>query len=368
MAGGDEYIGELISATPVGETMQSHVSIVLEASRRRRVETAISLAQSAIGGSDIDSIIATINTAGQKADAAHITDMRDMLSATLDAIQAAHEGKEQTGFIPCGFKDIDRKITGFIRGDVSVVGGRPSQGKSSWVISAAIHAALSGKRVHIVSLDSPVQAIGRRILATTARVGLQDIRNGTITPSVMSKLSTQVSALVGQQLTVDDSSRTIAKVRETATILKRKGGLDLLIVDYLQQVSCGGKSRYDDVTGVSAGLKAIASELDCAVVAVSQLSRNGEGRRPVLADLRESGQIEQDAYLVLFPYRPEVNEDEGAICSCNVCAKRGLIVGEHAEMIIAKQKEGPANIVIPMAWDGEIATFSDLAWERNDDF
>jgi len=367
--GGEAHIGDLISCVPTSGHIDAYVDLVADASMRRRVDAALLGGKVNLeSGADVQSVIADIQHAATSDHSESCMMVDEVLRETFKDMEAAMRGEETDAFIPSGFIDLDRKITGFIRGDVSVIGGIPSMGKSSLAIQAGMHAAISGKSVNIITMDAPAKAVGRRILSGLSHVGLQNIRDGKMTHEQSGRVSNAMNRIVEANLGIDTLPRpTIDRLRTAALKFKAKRGLDLLIVDYLQQISGGMGKRYEDVTAVSSGLKSLAAELDCALVAVSQLSRNAIGRRPIMSDLRESGQIEADAYLILFPYRPEVHTDSTDICDCSVCAARGLKIGEHAEVIIAKQKEGAAHVVVPVAWDGECASFGNLSQRGFDD-
>jgi replicative DNA helicase len=240
--------------------------------------------------------------------------------------------------VPSGFKDLDDLTTGFQKGDLIIVGGRPSMGKTAFALNIAQYVGLElGEPVAIFSLEMAKEQLAFRMLCSEAMVNSSSIRKGFVKKEDWHKLTNAASNLTNAPIFIDDSSSiTALELRAKARRLKMERGLSLIIVDYLQLMRGKGsfERREQEISDISRSLKALAKELNVPVIAVSQLNRSVEQRRPpkpILADLRESGAIEQDADVILFLYRDEIyNKD----------AKKGL-----AEVIIAKQRNGPTGSV-----------------------
>jgi replicative DNA helicase len=240
--------------------------------------------------------------------------------------------------VPSGFKDLDDMTTGFQKGDLIIVGGRPSMGKTAFVLNIAQHVGLESREpVAIFSLEMAKEQLAFRMLCAEAMVNSNSIRKGFIKKEDWHKLTSAASKLTDAPVFIDDSSGiTVLEVRAKARRLKIEHGLSLVIVDYLQLMRGKGsfERREQEISDISRSLKGLAKELSVPVIAVSQLNRSVEQRRPptpILADLRESGAIEQDADVILFVYRAEIYDKD---------ANKG-----HAEVIIAKQRNGPTGTV-----------------------
>jgi len=245
-------------------------------------------------------------------------DIRELLRRTVDRIDELH---------------------GLQPGDLVIVAGRPSMGKTSWALNVAEHAAIKDKLpVAIFSMEMPGEQLAMRLLSSLGRIDQHKIRSGRLDEEDWPRLSSAVQILSEAPLYIDDTAAlTPAELRARARRLKREHGLGLIIVDYLQLMQVPGtrENRATEISEISRSLKALAKELHVPVVALSQLNRGVEQRpnkRPMMSDLRESGAIEQDADLIVFLYRDEVyNEDS---------PDKGV-----AEVIIGKQRNGPVGTV-----------------------
>jgi len=260
------------------------------------------------------------------------------------------QGREVTG-LATGFIDLDRMTSGLQKGELIIIAARPSMGKTALAINIAQNAAVShNATVAIFSLEMSKESLLRRMLASQAGVDQRNLQTGFLGKEDHSKLQNALGQLVDSRMFIDDTAGiSLAEMRAKARRLKQNsGGLDLIVVDYLQLMSAtlssaGGKhyeNRTQEVSAISRGLKALSKELDVPVVALSQLSRaserRGDDKRPMLSDLRESGSIEQDADVVAFIHRDsyynrtdELSEDEKA----------------KSEIILAKQRNGPTGTV-----------------------
>ncbi|MHB8288970.1 MAG: replicative DNA helicase [Acidimicrobiales bacterium] len=280
--------------------------------------------------------------------------IRDLLEKSLDRIEDLNgRGQEITG-VPTGYTDLDERLSGLQPSNLLIVGARPSMGKTSFALGMAAHAAVhSHIPVLLFSLEMSHLEITQRMLCAEAKVDASRLRNGRLLDPDWSKISTAVGRLGEAPIFIDDNPNlTAMDIRAKARRLKSKVPLGLVIVDYLQLMSgrSSAENRQVEVSEISRGLKILARELAIPVVALSQLSRNLETRadkRPVLADLRESGSLEQDADVVLFIYRDEVYNADSP--------DRG-----SAEIIVSKHRNGPTGST-QLAFIDRYALFANMA-------
>jgi replicative DNA helicase len=258
--------------------------------------------------------------------------------------------------VPSGFKDLDQMTLGFQPSDLVIVAARPSMGKTAFVLNVAQYAAIEANvPTAIFSLEMSTESLLMRMLASEGYVDAQRLRSGALTAQDASNLA-KAAALLGQApIWIDDTpGLSVLELRSRARRLKSQNDIKLLIVDYLQLVQgpANSESRQQEVSMISRSLKALAKELKIPVLALSQLSRaseqrGGENRKPQLSDLRDSGAIEQDADVVLFIYRPEMNErpyDEAGNPRM-VPGTSDIPLDGYAEVIIGKQRNGPTGYV-----------------------
>jgi len=266
--------------------------------------------------------------------------LRDLLAASLDHLEHLYARGDTITGIPTGYADLDDRLAGLQRSNLVVVGARPAMGKTSFALGIVSHAAVHARvPVLLFSLEMSHLELTQRMLCSEAAVDATRMRNGRLLESDWPKISDAIGRLGDAPIYIDDNPNlTVMDIRAKARRLKAREGLGLVVVDYLQLMSGHAKSRAEnrqvEVSEISRGLKVLARELDIPVIALSQLSRNLEMRqdkRPVLADLRESGSIEQDADVVLFIYRDEIYNPDPTV--------RGT-----AEIIIAKHRNGPTGV------------------------
>jgi len=311
--------------------------------------------------------------------------------ALIEAINMAGEAYSRDGSLSgtaTGLTDLDRLMGGLQRSDLVILAARPAMGKTSLATNIAFSVAraykaeplpdghmktVNGGVVGFFSLEMSAEQLATRILAEQAEISSSDIRRGNIHESQYAKLVDTSNLMAQVPLYIDDTGGiSIAQLSARARRLKRQKGLDLLIVDYLQLLSGSkkaGENRVQELTEITTGMKALAKELEVPIIALSQLSRQVESRddkRPQLADLRESGSIEQDADVVLFVYRDEyylANKEpkEGTQDHLEWQAEMEKVHG-RAEIIIAKQRHGPTGTV-QLQFQANLTRFSDLARE-----
>jgi replicative DNA helicase len=281
--------------------------------------------------------------------------IKELLSASLDRLEALYDRGETITGLPTGYNDLDERLAGLQPSNLVIVGARPGAGKTSFALGMAAHAAMEAHQpVLFFSLEMSHLEVTQRLLSAEARVDAVRMRNGRLLESDWPKISHAIGRLGEAPIYIDDNpNTTVMEIRAKSRRLKSKlGGLGLIVVDYLQLMSGRSKAenRQVEVSEMSRGLKIMARELEVPVVALSQLSRNLEARadkRPMLADLRESGSIEQDADVVMFLYRDELYNPESP--------DRGT-----AEVIIAKHRSGPTGVT-QLAFLDHYTRFANMA-------
>ena len=265
--------------------------------------------------------------------------IKEVVKESFEVIEARYEKKEKVTGLPTGFTDLDDLTSGLHPGDLVVVAGRPSMGKTAFSLCVAQYAAIQkGKSVGIFSLEMSREQLVLRMLCAEAWIDGNKLRSGYLSHEDWPRLTAAAGRLSEAPIYIDDGAALpILEMRAKARRLKAERGLSLLIIDYLQLAQGRGQeyTREQEISGISRSLKALAKELSIPIIAVSQLSRAVESRvdkRPMLSDLRESGAIEQDADLVIFLYRDEVyNERTEA---------KGI-----SEVLVRKQRNGPVGTV-----------------------
>ena len=266
-----------------------------------------------------------------------------ILKNTFEYIERLYERKEHVTGVATGFEKLDLETSGLQPADFIIIAGRPSMGKTAFVLNIAQHVGIHLRgRVLVLSLEMSAQQIVQRMLCSEAKVDSQAVRTGYLSSADWHRLTAAAGRLSEAQIFIDDSpGLTVLEARAKARRMKAEHGLDLLVIDYLQLMRgrASMESRQQEISEISRSLKALAKELGVPVVALSQLSRAVESRaqrdfRPQLSDLRESGALEQDADVILFLYRQSQYKDELPPEEANV-----------AEVIIGKQRNGPVGTV-----------------------
>lgn len=356
--GGTEYLIELIRFVPTTAHLKHYLDIVLEKSTLRKLITASSEITQVCYGEKFsleETLLfaekAIFDIVMKRTGTQQLTPIREVIKATLAQIEELVKNKGKINGVPTGFIMLDRLLTGLHPGELVLVGARPSMGKTSFVMNIAAYAAHRGKSVAIFSMEMPNEQLAMRMLCGDARVNMQRIRSGSLSDKDWERLAAALAPLSETQMYLDDSaSLTPAQLRSRCRRLMMEKGLDLVVIDYMQLMSADGRveNRQLEVSEISRKLKGIALELKVPVLACAQLSRANVKRtgsvRPVLSDLRDSGSIEQDADVVMFLHRPYYyNKEEGVDPS-------------EAEVIVAKQRNGPLDTVI-LNWNEDFTLF-----------
>ncbi len=367
--GGPAYLGALAQNTPSALNIRRYAELVRErAVQRRLAQVATEIAEAALSpaGKEVaqlldeaESRIFEIGEAGMRAGQG-FKDIKQELARVFERLDDLYHRENQSGVtgIPTGFVDLDDRTAGLQPGDLIIVAGRPSMGKTAFALNVAEHVAVdNGLPVAVFSMEMSGMQLSARVLGSIARVDQHKMRTGRLTDEEWQRLSHAMGKLHEAPVFIDETAALNAlELRARARRLKRQcGKLGLVVVDYLQLMSASsqGENRATEISEISRSLKALAKELDVPVVALSQLSRAVESRndrRPMMSDLRESGAIEQDADVILFIYRDEVYFPDKP-------EARGL-----AEVIIGKQRNGPIGKV-ELTFLGQYTRFENRARE-----
>jgi replicative DNA helicase len=358
--GGASYLAALVDGVPTAANVTSYSKIVREKAVLRQLITGatdiVSRGYEEKGDIDefLDNAEKIIFEIAQRRVGAGFTTVRDIVRDSFKAIEALYEKKALITGVSTGFKDLDRLTSGLQKSDLIIVAGRPSMGKTAFALNVAENAAVEGQKVcAIFSLEMSREQLVQRMLCSRGEVDAQKLRGGFLSESDWPKLTRAAGILSEAPLFIDDSpGLTVLEVRAKARRLQREHGLDLIMVDYLQLMRGAARleSREREISDISRSLKALAKELSVPVVALSQLNRGVESRtdkKPQLADLRESGAIEQDADVIAFIYRDEMYNPSSPD------------VGK-AEIIVGKQRNGPTGRVM-LSFRKNITRFDDLA-------
>ena len=354
-----EFMKDLLMVVPTSANIKQYVNIVSEkATLRRMIRLNEEIASNCYAGNEslefiLDDTEKRIFEICQNRTTSDFVPIREVVANTMHKIELASRNRGSVTGIATGFIDLDYRTAGMQPSDLVLIAARPSMGKTAFVLNIAQHVAFKlHKAVAIFSLEMSKEQLVNRMLSLESKVSGQNIRTGQLSDAEWEKLA-ETAGIIGQSnLMIDDTQGiTIAELRSKCRKFKLEKGLDIIIIDYLQLMSGGGRSesRQQEISEISRSLKAIARELNVPVLALSQLSRAVEQRpdhRPMLSDLRESGAIEQDADVVMFIYRDDYYNKE--------TEKPGV-----AEIIIAKQRNGPIGTV-ELAWLADYTKFANL--------
>lgn len=362
--GGQAFLAELESGVPTAANVEYYGHLVEEGATKRKLIsaggriTALGFDESTPASQALDTAEGVIFNIAEGRITQDFVALKDILKTTWDQIEQIHKDQSVLSGVPSGFNDLDAKTGGFQKSDLIIIAARPGVGKTSLTLNVAQHAAIQYKiPVAIFSLEMSEQQLVTRLLCSEASVDSYRLRTGLLKDAEWPRIAQAMGALSEAQIYIDDSPNvSVMEMRTKARRLKSANNLGLIIVDYLQLMQGRNQeNRVQEVSEISRSLKGLARELQIPVIACSQLSREPEKRldhRPQLADLRESGGLEQDADLVLFIYRERFYND-------NVAEDRRNI----AEIIIAKHRNGPTG-KLELLFIDEQAKFANLDRRR----
>lgn len=366
--GGLAFISDLASSTPTASNINAYAQIVNErATVRSLISVAHEIADSGFnpeGRSSAELIdeaeSKVFRIADERPSSGGPESIRPVLTRAVDRIDQLYQTKGALTGVSSGFQDLDRMTSGLQASDLVVVAGRPSMGKTAFMMNLAESAAINGTDpVVVFSMEMPSESLIFRMLSSLGSIDQTKIRTGQLDDTDWPKMTSAITMLNDKPFFFDDTpALTPNEIRSRSRRIAREhGSLGMIVLDYIQLMQVSGtiENRAGEISEISRSLKAIAKEFDCPVVAGSQLNRGLEQRndkRPVMSDLRESGAIEQDADVIIAIYRDEVyHKDSG---------EEGT-----AEIIILKQRNGPIGTV-KLAFQGRFTKFEDLAHGYDD--
>ncbi|MGN9135153.1 replicative DNA helicase [Clostridium sp. HCP1S3_B4] len=357
-AGGVAYITEVSSSVLTTANLSSYIEIVEQKSiLRKLIKASTKIIEDSYNKQTevqdvLDSAEKKIFDISENRTNNDFEPLKDVLERGFLEIERLYNNKGEITGIGSGITDLDAKTSGFQKGDMVLIAARPSMGKTTFALNIAEHAALrEGKSVVIFSLEMSKEQLAYKLLCSEANVDMLKLRTGALEDKDWENIARATGPLSKAKIYIDDTAGvTVMEMRSKCRRIKMEYGIDLILIDYLQLMSgSNSESRQQEVSEISRSIKALAKEMECPVIALSQLSRAPEQRadhRPMLSDLRESGSIEQDADIVMFLYRDEYYNKETE--DKNI-----------AECILAKQRNGPVGTV-KMAFIGALSKFGNL--------
>ena len=369
-AGGLEYLATLTNETAGAANARAYAKILRErATLRALISAGNEIAGSAFTNDgrsaaeileDAERMVFEIAEQGSRGKKG-FRSLKDILPATVDRIDLLHQSEGDITGISTGFAEFDKLTAGLQPGDLVIVAGRPSMGKTTLAVNIAENAAIGSKvPTAIFSMEMPAEQLAFRMISSLGRVDQTHLRTGNFPDEDWSRINTAVQLMSEAPVFIDDTpSLSPSEIRARARRLQREHGLGLVVVDYLQlmQIPGNNENRATEISEISRGLKALAKEMSCPVIALSQLNRGVEQRtdkRPVMSDLRESGAIEQDADIIVFIYREEVyNQDT---------PRKGI-----ADIAIVKQRNGPIGD-FPLTFVGRYTKFENWVPDNYGDY
>lgn len=364
-AGGLGYLGSLVRDTPSAANVADYARIIRDrALLRELIETGNDIVESAFHTDgrpatelvdEAERRVLEIAQRGQRQGSGFVH-LRDVLGQTIDRLDMLHQAGGSITGVSTGFTRFDEFSAGLQKGDLIVIAGRPSMGKTTLALNVAENAALGAALgVAVFSMEMSVDQLAFRMISSLGRVDQAHLRNGRFGDDEWPRINGAIRQMAEARIYIDDTpAMTPTEVRSRARRLQREHGLDLIVVDYLQLMRVAGsiENRATEISEISRSLKALARELKVPVIALSQLNRSVEQRqdkKPVMSDLRESGAIEQDADMIVFIYREEVYNPN--------TPRKGI-----ADISIAKQRNGPTG-EFPLTFLGKYTRFENYAPE-----
>ena len=365
-AGGRAYVSSLSQEVPTTANAADYAKLVAEKAVLRRLISAAADITEKSYAEDLESKLVldhaeqVIFDIAKRRQSNQFDRIQDVLETDIRSIREIEKNGGKLPGLPSGFTALDRMTSGFQNSDLVILAARPSMGKSALMLNIAQNAAIKQhKRVVIFSLEMSSEQLGMRLLAMEARVELSKMRNGTLTQEDWDDVNGAIQRFSEADLVIDDTPGIgVMEMRNKCRRLDQEKKIDLIMVDYLQMMSAdqAGESRQGEISQISRYLKQLAREMNCPLIALSQLSRAVEQRqgdkRPILSDLRESGAIEQDADIVMFLYREDYyKRNNENYTPTNIC-----------EVIIAKQRMGETGTA-RLGWQPRFTKFVNITTE-----
>jgi len=347
-AGGLGYLGSLVKDTPSAANVADYARIIHDRGLLRAlIQAGNEIAASAYHTEgrqiselvdDAERKVFDIAEKGQRRGSGFVQ-LRQVLSKTIDQIDERYQNQEAVTGLSTGYNEFDELTAGLQKGDLIIIAGRPSMGKTTLALNIAENAALNPSKQQptaVFSMEMSTEQLALRMISSLGRVNQSSLRNGRLNDEDWPRINGAIQLMQEAPLFIDDTpSLSPTEIRARARRLKRQHGLSLIVVDYLQlmQVTGSTENRATEISEISRSLKALARELEVPIIALSQLNRSVEQRtekKPIMSDLRESGAIEQDADLIVFIYREEIYDKD--------TPRKGI-----ADIHIAKQRNGPVG-------------------------
>jgi len=363
MIGGITYLTGLSTAPDFTRHISKYAEIVKEKSILRRLIKASSeiMEKSFAGEKEVLELLEEaekgIFDISQSKTQKSLSPISDVLLNAYEILEDLYRNKGSITGLTTGFIDLDRRTNGLQKTDLVLIAARPAMGKTAFSLNIAHNAAMKGNgKVAVFSMEMSKEQLIQRMIAAESRVELNKLKNGNLDEEEWPKVIAAMEVLSKTDIYIDDTPGiTVMELRSKCRRLKMEKGLDLILIDYLQLMESDGKieSRQQEISKISRSLKILAKELECPVIALSQLSRAPEQRadhRPILSDLRESGAIEQDADLVMFLYRDDYYHEDSD--------QKNIV-----EVIVAKHRHGETGMV-PLTWLGQYQLFHNSAHLR----
>ncbi len=363
LIGGEAYIDSLAATILTGVKFADYVDLIAKKSQLRKlIKAAKAIEENAYNNEDASDVLekaekAIFDISVNYSKRSGFVSINEILQRVMQGIRDRDPNLNGMTGVNTGFTDLNYKFSGFQKNELIILAARPSMGKTALGLNFAMNAALDKNNddaVAIFSLEMPSEQLAQRLLAAKSGVELNKIRTGDLSEDDFDAISLGIRAFHGTNIFISqEDSLGLMELRSKCRKLKAKHGLALVVIDYLQLMTGSGESQQIMVSNISKGLKGLAMEMECPIIALSQLSRKPEERkdhRPMLSDLRDSGSIEQDADIVMFLYRDEYyNKDNEAM--------KGL-----AEVIIAKHRKGETGTVT-LNWMPEWQLFESAGGE-----
>lgn len=355
--GGLGYVGGIVNGTPSASNVKHYAKLIKDKSKARKlIEVSYEIGRIAFSEGDpqknietVSELISSITENENKG----VVKASEAAQKALELLEHRFASSGDIHGLKTGLKDFDAKTGGLQNGDLIIIAGRPSMGKTAFAMNIAENVAMSGKSVFISSLEMSEIQLAIRNISSSGQICLWRLMSGRLNDDDWDRLTKSLGKIHNAMMFIDASPNvSVQQIHARARKIKRKEGLNLVVIDYLQLMGEGNENRNNELSNITRRLKLMARDLNCPVICLSQLSRKVEERgdkRPMLSDLRDSGAIEQDADVVVMMYREEYYNKE--------TLNKGL-----AEAIIAKQRMGPIGTVL-LTFQGEYSRFTDFNGE-----